>query len=330
MLHPKTKLVVDRLHELSDLLESDAHRSAAFLRAAISITHTLPEEDISQVFQHRKIPHVGDSTKIEIAAFLETGTSRRLEALRYGRQGNLEAFQATLLEQLCTIPGVGPAKALWLLSQHGITSLDDLSQKIASGTLRDEVVIRGTKLLLQAASRLPRALVTDAIQNLMTLLLPYADHTRLSLAGAYRRKCPTIKKIKILLAPVQGVKPDTVCEEIYETLSFHGYQVEREGAQKLSIQVQVGFQVRACVLSIVPQREYACALLALTGSKAFTTALRGRLHTRGMTLTAHRIALLETPKTVLYPKSEAEIFLLAACQYRAPEERIDASSVVAM
>ena len=84
-------------------------------------------------------------------------------------------------------------------------------------------------------------------------------------------------------------------------------------------------------LLVIPAEQFPCALLYFTGSGDFNVAFRKHALKLGYTLNEHEMKLtgkIPDAKPVPKFKFEADIFTFLGLEYKEPQERIGASSVV--
>lgn len=132
-MRPGNRLVVERLHECADLLEqqqANPFRVQAYRRAAATISGLdVDVQDLDRaggIPQLEELPHVGKGIAGAIHEILATGRLSRTERLR----GTLEP-----LDQLRTVPGIGPELARRIHDELHVDTLEQLLQAADQGRL---------------------------------------------------------------------------------------------------------------------------------------------------------------------------------------------------
>ncbi len=213
----------------------------------------------------RQIPNVGRSIAGKVVEAHDTGTFRQLEELR-------AEIPAGVLE-LMRIPNLGPAKALTVYRELGVSSTDELLAAIDDGRLRtlkgfgertEEVIRAGIELLRGGSGRILLAAALDQAESIVERLAPLAQ--RCSYAGSLRRGRETIGDIDILAAADDSEPLMSALVDLPETAS-----VLVHGDTKTSVRTRAGLQVD---LRVVPLDRWGAALQYFTGSKEHNIRIR--------------------------------------------------------
>lgn len=305
-MHSNNEKVVSKLGLLVDLNKDQPFKAKAFAKALQAI-RKLGDIDIATKLT-TKIPDVGPSSLQEIKEILETGTSSRIENLLKDQKVDPKLFQ-----EIIKIPGVGPARAKDYIQRYKLKNFDDIKLGIAYNEIKDEVLIEGMKRWHQSNSRVRRSVMMKEILPFLSSIKEIAINEKALLAGSIRRKLPTNKDIDIVIASKDP-------EEIKEIARWHGLNLINSGTTKIRAEISVEGKMRGCDIVIVPEKEFACALMYLTGSKDFNISFRSSLQKMGYSLNEHCITNTETGEKI-YPESEEDIFKFAGMEYVKPENR---------
>lgn len=298
------KKVADHLRKIARLheAEKEPYKARAFIKAANSVESY--QEDIANV-DPIFLPHVGPSTYNVIVEVMQTGTSTRLIELEK---------QNPDLGDLLRLPGVGPVKAKLIYKDYGVTTLKELREKVDSGFLVDDELVKKLERTEKAFEYIPRPWAEVEGQKMMDILTPYVEPGYITFAGSIRRKKDYVRDIDILLVP----KVDVM--DIYTMVVASGYKVEYGGGQKIRIEYEVGGQPRGGDIVVTTVKEWPFALNYLTGSKEFNIGIRGRLKNLGYTINEHRLARIEDDEEVSFA-TEKDLFDFLKIPYVPPECR---------
>merc|ERR1711966_249047 len=130
--------------------QGELFRARAYINAADQIA--LVREDITTIDEIKKLPRVGKTIIKKIEEYLNTGKIAALEKERLNP-----------IVQLTKVFGIGPKKALDLISK-GITSIDELKKNTDGLTENMKI---GLKYLDDIEKRIPRSEI-DEYQKKLT------------------------------------------------------------------------------------------------------------------------------------------------------------------
>ncbi len=321
------ELVAAHLEEIGVLMrlagEND-FRASAFDRAARTIESL--DSPVANLIEQQKLTDVkgiGKSIAEDIYALAETGEIPVLSDLR-------ERVPDDLKEWL-RISGLGPKKIYKIHHELGITTLDELKEKCADGSVAGlsgmgkksaEKILKsiewleqfGERCLLNEADEIASALYQDLKQ--------LSGVEEISVAGSLRRWKETIGDIDILI----GADSDHA-SAIFDvfTQNEHVVEVLGRGDTKSSVRTDQGRQVD---LRIVSPKEFPAALMYFTGSKEHNVVMRQRARDRNLSLNEYGLFKLDSGGNTDFDQpvkydSEKDIYAELDLAWVPPELRED-------
>ena len=219
----------------------------------------------------RGIPGVGASIAGKVVEALRDGTFAQLEELRAEVPDGVRALMA--------IPNLGPAKALAVHRELGISSVEELEAAIDEGKLRDlkgfgarteEVIRGGIALMRSGGGRVLMSVALGIAEPMVARLAPLAE--RCAYAGSLRRGRETVGDIDILATAAESGPLMDAFVALPEVAS-----VLLRGETKTSVRTGPvrgapgGLQVD---LRVVPVECWGAALQYFTGSKEHNVRVR--------------------------------------------------------
>jgi DNA polymerase (family 10) len=304
--------------DIADLLElkgENVFKIRAYQRASQAIEH-LPRE-IEQLLKEggnlRDIPGVGEAIAKKTTELVNTG--------RLGYYEELKAEFPPGISTLLDIRGIGPKTALRLVTELGISSVEDLETAILSGRVAElprmgdklaQNILQHIQALRKKEQRIPLGLAVLTVDEILPVLSRVSGVRNLTPAGSLRRFWETVGDIDIM-----GTADDT--EKVLQM--FVGLpqvnQVLAVGSTKASVIVTRGFQVD---LRLVEHAQFGSLLQHFTGSKQHNIILREQAHLRGLKLSEYGITVLVTDVTEAFATEEA-FYQRLGLQFIPPEIR---------
>jgi DNA polymerase (family 10) len=287
---------------------NDRFRVKTFEKA-IEALSPLSDADITNL-KPGKIPGIGDGICKRIRELEANGKLAELEAL----EGN-SLLPPYSMEELVSIPGVGPKKAEALWQVHGIRSYDDLDKAVKAGTtitlpgMTHDKLVQAMSFRKTDSLRVARAEVYHVVQELMRKLDPYC--TAVQPAGSFRRKKNTVRDLDIIVIAKDGASWKQIPAALGGTVVADGPSKLRLWWDKPHIQVDI---LR------VPDGEFGAALQYLTGSKEHNVAVRSYALTKGLTLNEHGLTNVKTGARIA-GYTEQGIYAALGLQCPLPEDR---------
>ena len=304
--------------DISDLLELEGEnvfKIRAYQRAAHAIEH-LPRE-IEQLLKEggslRDIPGVGEAIAKKTTELVTTG--------HLGYYEELKAKFPPGISTLLDIRGIGPKTALRLVTELGISSVEDLETAILNGRVAalprmgDKLaqnILHHIQALRRKEQRIPLGLAVLTVDEILPVLSRETGVRNLTPAGSLRRFRETVGDIDIM-----GTADDT--EKVLQMFVRlpQVSQVLAVGSTKTSVIVTRGFQVD---LRLMEHAQFGSLLQHFTGSKQHNIILREQAHRRGLKLSEYGITVLATEVTETFATEEA-FYRRLGLQFIPPELR---------
>ena len=226
---------------------------------------------------------------------------------------------------LVQVPGLGPRKAIVLIRELDITSLDDLEKAASEGRLRglkgfgektEQAILEGVaKVRARQVARKPLWETRPLAEQLVERVRAAPGVMRAEIAGSVRRYSETNGDIDIVAAVKGPVEPVmeafAVAPGVAELLA--------RGSTKSSVRMRDGLQAD---LRVVTEPQFATALHHFTGSKQHHVKLRGIARDKGLSISEYGLARLDGGPA-LQPESEEALYGLLGLQPVPPELRED-------
>ncbi|KAK8767875.1 hypothetical protein V5799_005343 [Amblyomma americanum] len=303
---------------------NDHWRALGYEKAIIQLKRHPTE--IATWEEARSLPNIGERLADKIWEIVQQGKLQKLE--EFQSQENLVS------QNLFTkIWGAGPSTAQkWV--QQGFHSLEELA---ARGNLTSQQKI-GLKHFDDFLEKMPRAeagLIADMVAKAALSVQPGLEVVP---CGSYRRGRAMCGDVDILITHPDGRSHKGVLCRILQILHDSAFftddlAVPHEGNSLKYMGVcrlpGTGSKHRRIDIFVVSQEEFACSLLAFTGSAHFNRSMRLLARRKGMSLNDHGLYAdvcrmgeekigygnrLPTP-------TEESIFEHLGLEYRPPEER---------
>ena len=271
---------------------------------------------------------IGAKIKAKIQEIIETGS---LKAAKEAAA----AVPISIYDDLLKIHGIGPVKARRLVEDVGITSIEDLRQRVMEmPALLDNAQKIGLKYYEEFNERIPRTEM-EAHEAFLESVKP--SNMKFEIVGSYRRGAESSGDIDVLINfPWTKSEANAIgfFHEFVQELVKIGYitEVLALGNHKCMAVSQVaGGGHRRLDLLLTPSEEWPFAILYFTGSDRFNVAMRAHAQELGFTMNEHSISPL-TPeaRSVALPqfKTERDIFKFLGLKYVAPTERTGGDKIV--
>lgn len=318
----------DKIIEQLQILElADEYRRKPFqMKAYATAIEALRglEGPITKPEDVQGLKGFGKELKNKVREIIETGKLTAAEEAQ--TQLPLAAYKA-----LKDIHGIGPAKAAQLI-EKGITTIEGLREASeADKKLLTAAQKLGLKYYESSLERIPRAEMVEHENTILPGLDPQFEGV---VVGSYRRGAASSGDIDVLLT-----LPDSMPAKDQAALFTHMIDLFKEidyivdtlsaGTTKFLGYCQLeGKPVRRLDLLMIPQSEFATAVLYFTGSQQFNVAFRGYALEKGYTLNEHRLqAVKEGVPAVPEFTTEEDIFDFLGLEYVEPTMRRDGKDV---
>jgi DNA polymerase (family 10) len=320
------------LEEIGVLLElqgENPFKVRAYHNAARALENLDEELDLIVKEERLKdIEGIGTSIAEKISSLILTGHLSYYEELK-------KSIPAGLLE-LLKIPGLGGKKIKVLYEELGIKSVEELIHACQKGEVA-QLAHFGEKTqsnILNSIAKLKKSGVRflwwqamEIAQPILTELSKVEGVQRVEIAGSIRRKLETIGDLDFLVA-------SSTPGPIMNWFTQHPWveKIIAKGATKSSVQLFQGIQAD---LRIIPEEQFAFALLYFTGSRDHSIKIRHRANELGYTLSEYSLDSLEPDKPPPFPKhpkkpiTEEDIFKTLGLSYIPPELREEKGEIEA-
>ncbi|WP_134440386.1 DNA polymerase/3'-5' exonuclease PolX [Methylacidiphilum caldifontis] len=294
-------MVVSVLEGIATLLElkgENPFKSRAY-RTAARVIDTLPEElsDLIAQGRFKGIKGIGEGIGEKIIQLVTTGNLPYYEELK-------KEFPPSLLE-LLDIPGVGPKRAKVLYEELGIKDIDSLEKackehRIAGlagfGQKTEENILLGINQFRSFSAYHRYGDLVDIVEELLDYLKKNPSIVHVHVAGSFRRGKEIVKDLDFLCT---SKNPGAVMDYFVQFPQVR--RIVNHGETKSTVIFDKGL---SCDLRVVPDEDYAYALLHFTGSKEHNVALRQRAIAQGKKLSEW--GLFQLSKLEEKPVAESE------------------------
>jgi DNA polymerase (family 10) len=269
-----------------------------------------------------EISGVGKAIDQKVTELVKTGSLKYLEELR-------REFPHGALD-LVRVPGLGPRKAVVLIRELDVTSLDDLEKAAREGRVRglkgfgektEQMILEGiAKVRERQASRRPLWETRPLAESLLERVRGGPGVVRAEIAGSVRRYAETNRDIDIVAA-VQG--PVEPVMEVFATAPGVS-EILARGGTKCSVRMRE--PPMQADLRVVTESQFTTALHHFTGSKQHHVKLRGIARSKGLSISEYGLARIEGGGA-LQPSSEEELYGLLDLEPIPPELREDLGEI---
>ncbi len=315
------------LNEISLLLAfqgENPFKIRAYQNAARTIESL--DEDLETLIQKKELqnlPGIGAHIAEKITILVQKRRLPYYEDLK-------KSVPSGLLE-LLNIPGLGPKKLKILYDKLKIKSLEDLVKnceqgKVAKlrgfGAKTQASLLNGVAKFKSYGKRLLWWSAGAIAQPILGALLKQKEVKRAEIAGSYRRKLETVGDLDFVASSNSAAR----------TIDWFVKQpavekVVAKGPSKASVRFKGGLQAD---IRVVPDSEYAYALLYFTGSKEHNIELRKRALSRGFSLSEYGLEpLKKKTRPAKKEQTEEAIYQTLGLNYIPPELRENMGEIAA-
>ena len=317
MTNAEIAAALDELGVLYELDGAVRYRVLAYSTAASAIRENpVSVAELAAAGRATEVPGVGKTLAEKIDALLETGEIPAAAKLK-------ARFPPTLVE-VTRVPGLGAKTARRLFDELGVATVEDLERAAREERIRglrglgpkaEENVLAALEQLPEpgaAAGRLPLSKVRPIAEELVAALREHPAAIRVEVAGSVRRWGETCKDIDLIAA---AERPEELSRHLagHELIAAAG----TPGANGLRGQTHNGIAVD---LRIVPPAAFGNLLQHFTGSKAHNVQLREEAVARGLSVSEHGIADVESGEVELCEREE-DVYARLGYAYVEPELR---------
>jgi len=314
--------------EMADVMQitgADVFKVKAFEK--VSRTLESLDRDVAAIGPDPKklaeLEGVGKGSAARIAEFLQTGKITDHEEL-------MATFPPTL-RPLLKVQGLGPKTIALLWKECGITSLEDLREKLKGdelcevkgmGQKKVEALRQNLAFAETAGTRIRIGSALPVAQWFVDQLRKLPQVKDVTYAGSLRRGKETIGDIDLLVAASEKdagtisdafVKLGPVATVITKGPTKTSIRTKRDGEDGVQVDLRV-----------VPPASYGAALLYFTGSKEHNIAMRERAIKQGMKLNEYALTKGDKP---VAGATEQEVFKALGLAWVPPELREDHNEI---
>lgn len=320
---PTNQEIADVLYQIADLMEMQevAFKPQAYRRAAQTIESWSAEiEDVARQGKLEELPGVGKGIAEHIREMINHN----------GRSLYLEKLKKSLpikADELFSVEGLGPKRAMMLYKRLKVTDLASLEKaaragKIAKierfGEATQEKILSGIEFARKARGRMLLSQALPIAERIIATLKKAGPVSNIAYAGSLRRKSSTIGDIDIL---VTTKKPKELMSAFVKMKE--AARVVASGPTKSTIEIRNGPHAD---LRVLDPAQWGSALQYFTGSKNHNIALRRIAIAKGYKLSEY--GLFKGTKNVAC-KTEHEIYRKLGMEYIEPELREDNGEIKA-
>ncbi len=319
--------IAGKLREVSQLMQlagENRFKVIAFDRAAQTIEAL--NDDINVFIQNKNltdIKGVGKSIAEDIYALDETNEMPVLQAFK-------EKVPEGLMKWL-DISGLGPKNAYKIHNELGISTLEELKEKIEDGSVASlsglgqksaQKIMSSIEWMEKFDERCRLDQAKEIASVIIDSLKDQKGVQQIEVAGSYRRGLETIGDIDILIAA-----DEEHISNLFDVFTHHDRVTEilGKGETKSSVRTKEGRQID---LRIVSAKEFPAALMYFTGSKEHNVVMRQRARERGMGLNEYGLFKLNQEGDTDFDQpiafsSEADVYQKLDLHFVPPELRED-------
>jgi len=274
-----------------------------------------------------KLKGVGKGTVNRIKEILETGT---LDEISEMDKSNVDK-SLMIMEELCTVPGIGPARARQLVNDFKITSIEHLIKEVDAEKITLPKNIMST---LPYCSDLSKRIPRDEVSAISDVVAAAASQISTEIhaitCGSYRREKTDSGDVDILIYHKNGKYNTDTIPNIVSILKSNGLLVGdlSEGPTKYMgiFRMNPKSLCRRLDIIYLHKKCLPAALLYFTGSAQFNIHMRKLALEKNYTINEKGIFNIDDPKTKnilgeVMVMTEADIFNVLGVKYLAPKDR---------
>ncbi len=312
------------LNNIADILELQEvpFKPQAYRKAAMTVENL--SEDIFVVYKRgelEELPGIGKAIAEKITELLETGKLEYYNKLK--KEADLD------IEELLSIPSLGPKKIKLLYQKLKIRNLHDLEKALRDHKIRElsgfgektELLLtEGLQFIKTKPKRFLYFQVQPFVQEILQKLIKVKDVQKVEIAGSFRRGKETIGDLDFLAV---STKPKEVMAAFVALPDVK--EILAQGETKSSIRFSNGLQVD---LRVVQEKQFGSAMNYFIGSKEHNVALRKLALSKGFTLSEYGLFTVKE-KRWMAGRTEEEIYKKLDMQYIPPELRENTGEIEA-
>lgn len=299
-------------------------QARAYEKSARSI-ESLTEE-ASDIFRRggiealMEIPGVGEGIAKKIVEMIKEGKSKHLE--------DLKKKVPVDVENLISVPGIGPKKIMMLYKKMKIKNVDDLERAAKSGKIRElprfgekseQDILKGIEFFRKSKGRFLLGYILPLIEA-MAVKMKSIDGVKESVvAGSARRRKETIGDADFL---VTSTKPQKIIQYFVKMPEVE--HVYAKGDTKAMVKLRDGIDAD---LRVVPLESFGAAIQYFTGNKDHNVALRKMAISKGWKLSEYGI--FDKKGKQIAGRTEEDVYDKLGMKWIPPEMRENTGEIEA-
>ena len=324
------ELMIDLLEKLVNLMKKqrDFVHQLAYSRALNTIRGIT--RDITDFDEVSKEKYIGPMIISKFKEYKETGTLALFEREKQKPEYEMRG----IYDQISQIYGVGPKKADDLI-KAGVKSIADLRAR--QEELLNPNQKAGLKYYEDILERIPRKEIDDYNVMFSSIfeIIGTSSEFNYEIVGSYRRGKEESGDIDVIITD----STRDVFKKFVDELLEQGIILEilSRGPTKCLVIAKLPpyTKARRVDFMFTPLEEYPFAILYFTGSKDFNTVMRSHALKMGFSLNEHGLSKKSKDKKQVEMVghkflSENDIFDYLNLEYKSPDMRINADSVVVL
>uniref|UniRef100_A0A6C0CR25 DNA-directed DNA polymerase n=1 Tax=viral metagenome TaxID=1070528 RepID=A0A6C0CR25_9ZZZZ len=311
------------ISELGILRKKEQQEGNTFKAIAYSkILQQLKSKPMIRSIEDLKdVKGIGERIQKKLEEIFETG---QLEAAEEARKD----IRIEMIDTFMNIYGIGRVKAIELVRENKITSIEALREaiKIQPNLLNTNQTI-GLTYYEDLLERIPRTEMKKHEKIIKNIITKVSKSLEIELVGSYRRGEPTSGDIDVLIKwPMTQSMAEgkSTLKKIVEELEFHPYVIEKLalGEKKFMGICQLpGEKTRRLDILLTPEPEYGFAVMYFTGSDKFNIEVRRIALEKGYSMNEHGFTPKEGIDVTPLLLNETEIFNFLGYRYIQPKYR---------
>ena len=324
----KNELVIKIFRSIAQILElQEVPWKPQAYQKVVRVIEGLTE-DVEDIY-HREglpgilnLPGVGENLGKKIEEIILTGKLEYYNKLK--KEVKID------IDELSSIPTLGPKKIKFLYAKLNIKNAEDLKKAILQQKLRElpgfgaeteKKLLEGIAFIRSKPKRFLYAQALPIVRELNSTLKSLEGVDQVEVAGSFRRGQETIGDLDFLIIS----KKQEIVMKHFTSLPMVK-EIIAHGLTKSSIRLGNGMQVD---LRVVKKKELGSALNYFIGSKAHNVELRKLALKKGFTLSEYGLFRHTTPKRWVAGRTEEEIYHKLKMQYIPPELRENTGEIAA-
>ncbi len=315
MINNEVAEIFDKIATYLEIKQENPFRIRSYQKASQTLAGLT--QDVSHIYKEgglqalQEISGIGEALALKIEEMVKTGKLKFLEDLK-------KEFPEGM-DELLSVPGMGPKTVLLVHEKLGIKNLHDLEAAAKEHRIQalprlgpkvEENILKGIAIVKKGQGRTLLGEALPVAQEIQEALKKSKLVMLCEIGGSLRRGCETVGDIDLLAVSRKA-------EEVMEffTQLPQVKQVIAKGETKSSVRLEANLQVD---LRVVEAKDFGAALCYFTGSKQHNIILRERAIKMGLKLSEYGV--FKGAKRVA-GNTEEEVYQALKLPYIPPELR---------